>query len=158
MDYKYIEQLLERYWDAETTTEEENILRAFFSQETVPAHLQHLRPLFTAADDEVLGDDFDARMLAMVNDDRPAVTARRVTLTQRLMPLFKAAAVVAIILTLGGALQTPWDKSWDDQQVDYATLQQQRDSLSAVRPIQAENITDVGADSSQVFVADQPKN
>ena len=158
MDYKYIEQLLERYWDAETSTEEENILRAFFSQENVPAHLQHLRPLFTAADDEVLGDDFDARMLAMVNDDRPAVTARRVTLTQRLMPLFKAAAVVAIILTLGGALQAPWDKSWDDQQVDYATLQQKRDSLSAVRPIQAENITHVGADSSQVYVADQSKN
>ena len=31
MDYKYIEQLLERYWQCETTLQEENILRAFFS-------------------------------------------------------------------------------------------------------------------------------
>ena len=33
MDYKYIEQLLERYWEGETTLQEEAILRAFFSQE-----------------------------------------------------------------------------------------------------------------------------
>ncbi|MBQ4446467.1 MAG: pyruvate ferredoxin oxidoreductase, partial [Prevotella sp.] len=32
MDYKYIEQLLERYWQGMTTLEEERILRAFFSQ------------------------------------------------------------------------------------------------------------------------------
>ena len=32
MDYKYIEQLLERYWACETTLEEEQILRAFFLQ------------------------------------------------------------------------------------------------------------------------------
>ena len=39
MDYKYIEQLLERYWEGETTLQEEAILRAFFSQEDVPAGL-----------------------------------------------------------------------------------------------------------------------
>jgi hypothetical protein len=32
MDYKYIEQLMERYWNAETSMEEESILRSFFSQ------------------------------------------------------------------------------------------------------------------------------
>ena len=32
MDYKYIEQLMERYWNAETSLEEESILRSFFSQ------------------------------------------------------------------------------------------------------------------------------
>jgi len=37
MDYKYIEQLLERYWRCETSLQEEEILRLFFSQEEVPA-------------------------------------------------------------------------------------------------------------------------
>ena len=39
MDYKYIEQLLESYFDCRTTLQEEQILRSFFSQEDVPAHL-----------------------------------------------------------------------------------------------------------------------
>ena len=39
MDYKYISQLLERYWNAETTREEEEILKAVFRQDNVPADL-----------------------------------------------------------------------------------------------------------------------
>ena len=37
MDYKYISQLLERYWNVETTLEEEEILKAFFRQDNVVA-------------------------------------------------------------------------------------------------------------------------
>ena len=47
MDYKYIEQLLERYWQCETSLQEESILRSFFSQEEVPAELQQYKALFT---------------------------------------------------------------------------------------------------------------
>ena len=36
MDYKYIKQLLERYWKCETSLEEEEILRTFFSQKDIP--------------------------------------------------------------------------------------------------------------------------
>lgn len=39
MDYKDIEQLLERYWQCETSVEEESVLRDFFTKEEVPAHL-----------------------------------------------------------------------------------------------------------------------
>ena len=104
MDYKYIEQLLERYWNAETSLEEESILRTFFSQKDIPAEMEHLRPLFIdEAVGETLDDDFDARIMQAIGTEQ-VVKAREVSLTQRLMPLFKAAAVVAIILTLGGAL------------------------------------------------------
>ena len=47
MDYKYIEQLLERYWRCETSLQEEEILCAFFSQEDIPAALLPYRDLFT---------------------------------------------------------------------------------------------------------------
>ena len=46
MDYKYIEQLLERYWEGETTLQEESILRTFFSQPEVPENLRKYQPLF----------------------------------------------------------------------------------------------------------------
>ena len=46
MDYKDIEQLLERYWQCETSVEEEATLRDFFAKEEVPAHLLRYKNLF----------------------------------------------------------------------------------------------------------------
>ncbi len=46
MDYKDIEQLLERYWQCETSVEEEAALRDFFAREEVPAHLLRYKNLF----------------------------------------------------------------------------------------------------------------
>ena len=108
MDYKYIDQLLERYWHGETSLQEEEILRMFFSQEDIPAALLPYRDLFVYEQNEKemekLGDDFDQRILGMIQEDEP-VKARVITMRHRLMPLFKAAAVVAILLTLGNAMQ-----------------------------------------------------
>jgi hypothetical protein len=108
MDYKYIEQLLEHYWQCETSLEEEKILRAFFSQKDIPAELLKYRELFayqaTECKEDVLGDDFDEKILEMI-DEPKTVKAREIKMTSRLMPLFKAAAVIAIFLTLGNALQ-----------------------------------------------------
>lgn len=118
MDYKYIKQLLERYWRCETTLEEENILRAFFSQKDVPAGLSGYKDLFTYEQVEskadVLDDDFDEKIMSMIDEPAP-VKARVIPFTQRLVPLFKAAAVVAIILALGNAAQV----SFSDKAENY---------------------------------------
>ena len=142
MDYKYIEQLMERYWQGETTLQEEAILRNFFSQPDIPEHLRTYQPLFDLEKEEPLGDDFDARILGMIEEeDQPK--AKIVTLTSRLMPLFKAAAIVAIILTLGNAAQAPWNYGWDDPKDEYAKFHQQNaDSVRLLNPIQAENVND----------------
>ena len=69
MDSKYIEQLLERYWQCETSLEDEAELRAFFSGSDVPKHLLRYKDLFVyqQLQQEVhLGEDFDARVLAEV--------------------------------------------------------------------------------------------
>ena len=109
MDYKYINQLLERYWAGETSLEEEQILRSFFSQPNVPDELKQYRCLFiyeqTEPATEVLGDDFDEQLMSIIERPRP-VKARVLTIGQRFAPLFKAAAVVAIILTLSNAAQS----------------------------------------------------
>lgn len=142
MDYKYIEQLLERYWQGETTLQEETILKTFFSQPDIPEDFRKYSALFTyeAEKAEGLGDDFDARMLEMTGE---APKAKTVTLTSRLMPLFKAAAIVAIVLTLGNAAQAPWNYGWEDPKEAYAKFHQQKvDSVNALGTIQAENVAD----------------
>ena len=111
MDYKYIEQLLERYFEAETTLKEEQILKAFFeqSEEELP--------------EETLGDDFDERLLQMT-EEVPQVKARAISLTDRLKPLFRAAAVVGILLTLSNALNQSFNDNdtWVDED-DFALRQ-----------------------------------
>ena len=121
MDYKYINQLLDRYWKGETSLEEEEILRAFFSQDELPAELKPYQALFSyemgEAKQETLGDDFDQKMMAMIEDEytKEPNKAKVVSLTERLKPLFKAAAVVAIILILGNAAQVPFQQNADNQ-------------------------------------------
>ena len=122
MDYKYINQLLERYWRGETTLDEEDFLRAFFSQEEIPAVLCRYKALFsyeaTEAKRDVLGDEFDEKLFAAIAARKP-VKARVITMTQRFKPLLKAAAMVAILLTLGNAMQVPFSKSNKDPISNY---------------------------------------
>lgn len=111
MDYKYIEQLLERYWNCETSVDEERILQAFFRQKEIPARLLRYKPLFAyveAAKEVRLGEDFNARVLARLG--RPTVKARRLTPRLRFMPLLKAAGMVAALLAMGTIVQHTLDE------------------------------------------------
>lgn len=156
MDYKYIEQLLEHYFQCETTLEEEEILRTFFMQEDVPVWLMKYQSLFNyeVQKENPLGDDFDDRILAMIDQEEP-VKARVLTMAQRLKPLFKAAAIVAIVLTIANAAQAPWDYGWNDTREEYAKFhQQQMDTINIVGPVQAENKME---DSIKSQVSDIPK-
>ena len=160
MDYKYIEQLLDKYFEAQTSLGEEQILRAFFAQEDVPAHLQSYRDLFTyqsfGKNAESLGSDFDEKILSIIgkekSDEPHHVVARKVSLNKRLRPLYKAAACVAIVLSIGQAAQMPYYKSEAEQQESLARsleqLQQiqkdknavaQGDSLIKIEKLKIEN-------------------
>ncbi|MBQ9215259.1 MAG: pyruvate ferredoxin oxidoreductase [Prevotella sp.] len=156
MDYKYIEQLLERYWQGETTLQEEAILKAFFSQPCqtdIPESLRRYQPLFLCESQQEapLGDDFDARILDMIDEEAPE--AKTVSIKSRLMPLFRAAAIVAIVLTLGNAAQAPWEWGWEDPKDAYAKFHEQAaDSVNMLGTIQAENLPD----SAKVNTTDNP--
>ncbi len=106
MDYSYIDKLLERYWQCATSVEEEEVLRAFFRQREMPQRFERYRSLFNYEDlaaSERLGADFDEKMLRMVG--QTVVRARRIPFAVRFRPFLKAAAAVAIVLTLGNAAQ-----------------------------------------------------
>ena len=59
-----------------------------------------------------------------------------------LSPTPKAAAIVAIILTLGNAAQAPWD-IWEDPRGAYVKAQEElADTVNVLTTIQAENVSD----------------
>lgn len=138
MDYKYIEQLLERYWRCETSVEEEDILRAFFSQESLPDNLAVYRSLFAYEKEAKahcpLDASFDAKVLAAIGDnpasvrDRHHVNAVTISLRDRMMPLLKAVAMVAVVVSLGYAAQFPFIHG--DEQADDINYSSYTDSYS----------------------------
>lgn len=106
MDYKYIEQLIERYWKCETTLVEEHLLRDFFLQDNLPKNLELYRSLFEYELSEQnisLNNAFDEKILSKIN--QKTVKAHRNTIQDRFRPFYRAAAAVAIIFTLGVAAQ-----------------------------------------------------
>lgn len=112
MDYKYIEQLIDRYFNGETTIAEERILKTFFSQNDVPAHLQHYAAVFDYEEaqrtETALDEDFDQRVLSHLTADGDApcirVKIQRMTFADRFRPLGRAAAAVAIVALLGSSI------------------------------------------------------
>lgn len=63
MDSKHIEELLEKYWNAETTLEQEQELRAFFQGSNIPESLNETATLFRYFENEKsrkLNEKFDA--------------------------------------------------------------------------------------------------
>ena len=124
MDFKYIEQLIGRYFNADTTLEEEQILRQFFQQTEIPAHLQQWAPLFKAErtwSNTHLDDSFDERILRMTGEVH--VQARRITLTQRLRPLLRVAALLVIAAGVGIAVQHGSDETTRENAVSTVGLQ-----------------------------------
>lgn len=111
MDYKYIEQLIDRYFDCATSIAEERILKAFFSQDEIPSHLQQYADLFryeVESGTDTLGEDFDQRVISHLQHDGDAPTLHvhieRLTFADRIRPLWRAAAAVAIVVLVGGSL------------------------------------------------------
>lgn len=107
MDYKYIEQLIDRYFRCETTLQEEQILKTFFAQteEELPQQLRQYQSFFMSMQPtETLGDDFDERIQMLTEENNEVVKARVVSFKERLRPLFRAVAIVAVVITLGNAL------------------------------------------------------
>lgn len=128
MDYKYIEQLLERYWQCETTPEEENVLRAFFAQPDVPANLARYKALFVYEQQQAadgLGENFDERLCQLAGVDKEkktkptVVRAKRLSFAARLQPLYRAVAILAVVLVIGNGVQYVFDSRKPVAEWDY---------------------------------------
>lgn len=126
MDYKYIENLIERYFSCQTNVQEEKILKDFFMLQNIPASLEQYRPLFdTLASEErvELPSDFDDRLMKRIK--RTENAGKKVIglqwfdrMNHTLSPFYKAVASVALVITVGVASSTYWN-SQDPEPVNY---------------------------------------
>ncbi len=114
MNYKYIEDLLERYFQCQTTDTEEQILHNFFLTEDVPAELARYAHLFRSLTDEAdisLPTDFDSRLHTAIRQRQTTVhplKTRIASLNRSLRPFYKAVASVALIITVGVTSSQYW--------------------------------------------------
>ena len=97
-DYKKIDEILTRYWQCETSVEEEKTLQDFFLHSTnIPQHLLKYQSLFDYRDAkqaEKLSDDFDEKILNQINAEPKR---KRIYFPQML----KLVAGIALLVGLG---------------------------------------------------------
>lgn len=102
MDYKRIEQLLDKYWECETSIDEENELREFFSHQEVPDQWKETALLFQYFNEECkqksLGMDFDESVLHTINN--PPSAAKQGKLVQLFNRYARVAAVLLILVAV----------------------------------------------------------
>ncbi|MBK5280105.1 MAG: hypothetical protein JJE09_14700 [Bacteroidia bacterium] len=76
MESKQIEQLLEKYWNAETSLEEEQQLRDFFRSESIPEGMKETAELFRYFDHQkkvqLTEPSFDGNVVRKISANRPA--------------------------------------------------------------------------------------
>lgn len=115
-----IEELLDKYFEGETSCEEERELRRFFTEEKVPEHLQTYRPLFAYLTQEAISEfDFKkneeentlARKEMDASEKKAETTARAFgkngRLHRTLYALSGIAAGVLLLYSIGKLVQPP---------------------------------------------------
>lgn len=132
-----IHQLIDRYFEGETSREEELFLKRQFAEGNVPEDVKHLMPLFVFLHDEAIA----TQVLSEVKQTEP-VRPRRFVLPLRTMmiAITSVAAAIALIVMVQGGWQTnrmasqnyAWvngeritnsDKVWEYAQEAFAEVQ-----------------------------------
>jgi len=104
-NYKYIEELLDKYWNCETDLEEERKLREFFSQkQQLSANLQPYQPLFMHLQEEQeikLSADFEVQLLERMAAKSTNHSSRKLQVSNRISFFLKIAAGLILLLSIG---------------------------------------------------------
>lgn len=96
MDYKNINQILEKYWEGKTSLQEEDTLKQYFNNGNVAPELQQYQPLFQFFKEEqdvLISDDFEKRLLLEIEKEQPTKVRKLTWMTS-----IRAIAAVGIIL------------------------------------------------------------
>lgn len=99
-DYNHIEKLLERFYNAETSETEEQMLKDFFFNEEVPPHLQTEKEIFLQLYKTDMPDGVDERLGKLI--DEWELSEQRTVKKVRTFHLQWIASIAAGLLLLVG--------------------------------------------------------
>lgn len=120
MDSKRLEQLIERYWNCETSVEEENELKAYFSSADVPEKYKDTAAVFQyfskSKDVNLKDESFTLRLSDTVKDSGSD------KVRQLVLNTMKIAAGIAVLLIafwfVHNEVKTPADEKLADTYTD----------------------------------------
>lgn len=99
---EYIRVLLDKYWECQTSIEEEKTLQDFFSGKNIPEDLKYCIPIFayrTETQQQCVSDNFETQLYekldALKTEDKKYVTIRI------FLPALRVAASIALIIGIG---------------------------------------------------------
>ncbi len=100
MNSQEIENILEKYFNGDTTPDEEKKLKTFFSGNKMPSHFKSLKSYFNYFAEEektILSDDFDNKIINSIQESEI-----RSTKSKRKIYLYIASGIAACILIVIG--------------------------------------------------------
>ena len=95
-----LKHLVEKFFDGETSVEEERLLKVYFSGENIPEQFQEMKAYFTALQNETeqaLDDAFEQRVFEKTEEDVPRPGNRK----RWIYGVVAAAATVLLLLWFG---------------------------------------------------------
>jgi len=103
MDYKNINHLLEKYWEGETSLQEEETLQQYFNHNNVAPELKQFKSLFQFFKEEqdvMISDDFEKRLLQEIEKEQKVVPAK----IRKLSWMTSIRTIAAVGILLMGAI------------------------------------------------------
>ena len=115
MNVDRINQLLERYYNAETTEAEEKELKRFFAEEEVPAHLLAEKEMFlqlqASMNEEAISEGLEERLSEAIDtweaQEQRTLKIQRNTRIRHLQWIGSIAASMLIVVSFGWYLYEP---------------------------------------------------
>lgn len=115
MNVDRINQLLERYYNAETTEAEEKELKRFFTEEEVPAHLQAEKKMFlqlqASMNEEPIPEGLEERLSKAIDtwetQEQRTLKIQQGTRIRHLQWIGSIAASILIVVSFGWYLYEP---------------------------------------------------
>lgn len=121
MDYKTIEQLLEKYWSCETSLEEEQQLRDFFRDQAIPESMKETAALFQYFEKEKeksLNENFEPAVTKRFQERRGGKVISMVSFSNIARIAAGIVVVVAATLFIRQEVRKSYPKELQDTYTD----------------------------------------